>query len=612
MMLLWPLLFRRALAALVPMLAALFLLVALSAEAKESDIWYVTEGGTGNGQTADTPAGSGDLRRIIALEAKAGDQVWVASGRYTPTLDGGNRRVSFTLQTGIAVLGGFAPPFGEATTSVDRNPRENETLLTGDIDEYASIKYNSHHVISCDSVASRDARGHPTLLDGFTITGGCANAGSSEQGGGLHLSNSSPVISDCLIRDNHANDKGGGVYAGASSDPAFRHCRISGNTTESQGGGIHLEDSHASLRCCTLTDNNAHSGGAIYSHSSSYRLVSSTVAHNSATHLGGGIYNNWRSALTLLNSTVAGNTAGLSGGGLFHDFSDATIVGCTLAANSAGDLGSGIYSNNSGLVATNCILWNNRENEIRPDGGDFTYCIISADSPEPLDATNSNASPLLGPLADNGGATETCAIGRNGSAFNGASPDIMEDNDIDTDQRGLPRPAWGGYDIGAFELQPAVLQISTDWRGHGVISPCNPPVLAGEGISLDVSPDVGYRLASLVSGDSRGRSEDLLCQVGSPDMGHTVVFTNVTQNHTLSAAFGEQSYTIAATAGDGGRIDPSGDVTVACSEDVAFEISPDIGYLIDAVSVDGTAVGSPDRYTFHHVSADHRIEALFA
>ncbi|MCF7936451.1 MAG: hypothetical protein K9L28_08925, partial [Synergistales bacterium] len=71
-------------------------------------------------------------------------------------------------------------------------------------------------------------------------------------------------------------------------------------------------------------------------------------------------------------------------------------------------------------------------------------------------------------------------------------------------------------------------------------------------------------------------------------------------------------FTITASADEGGSIVPSGDVTVACSDDVAFEISPDIGYLIDAVSVDGTAVGSPDRYTFHHVSADHRIEALFA
>ena len=74
---------------------------------------------------------------------------------------------------------------------------------------------------------------------------------------------------------------------------------------------------------------------------------------------------------------------------------------------------------------------------------------------------------------------------------------------------------------------------------------------------------------------------------------------------------GMTSYTITASAGAGGSIDPSGSVSVTSGSDKTFAITADEGYKIADVLVDGESVGAVNEYTFENVRAKHTIEAWF-
>lgn len=71
------------------------------------------------------------------------------------------------------------------------------------------------------------------------------------------------------------------------------------------------------------------------------------------------------------------------------------------------------------------------------------------------------------------------------------------------------------------------------------------------------------------------------------------------------------SYTIKASAGNGGIISPSGNVTVARGKDQSFSINPINGYRISDVIVDGKSVGAVSTYTFDSVKANHTIQVKF-
>ena len=71
-------------------------------------------------------------------------------------------------------------------------------------------------------------------------------------------------------------------------------------------------------------------------------------------------------------------------------------------------------------------------------------------------------------------------------------------------------------------------------------------------------------------------------------------------------------YTIDASAGANGSIDPVGSVTVAAGADKTFTITADAGYHISDVTVDGKSVGAVSSYTFEDVMTNHTIRATFA
>ena len=70
-------------------------------------------------------------------------------------------------------------------------------------------------------------------------------------------------------------------------------------------------------------------------------------------------------------------------------------------------------------------------------------------------------------------------------------------------------------------------------------------------------------------------------------------------------------FTVNASAGNGGSISPKYNVTVPQGEDLTFTITPDEGYKIDEVTVDGKSVDDVEKYTFYNLSEDHIINVTF-
>ena len=70
-------------------------------------------------------------------------------------------------------------------------------------------------------------------------------------------------------------------------------------------------------------------------------------------------------------------------------------------------------------------------------------------------------------------------------------------------------------------------------------------------------------------------------------------------------------YTIKATAGTGGSISPSGSISVREGRDQTFTITPDKGYAVSNVKIDGKSIGAVKSYTFENVSRTHTIEVIF-
>ena len=73
-----------------------------------------------------------------------------------------------------------------------------------------------------------------------------------------------------------------------------------------------------------------------------------------------------------------------------------------------------------------------------------------------------------------------------------------------------------------------------------------------------------------------------------------------------------KTYTITATAGEGGVITPAGETTVTCNGTQSFSITASAGYYVEDVLVDGSSVGVVNNYVFSGVTEDHTIEVVFA
>ncbi len=86
---------------------------------------------------------------------------------------------------------------------------------------------------------------------------------------------------------------------------------------------------------------------------------------------------------------------------------------------------------------------------------------------------------------------------------------------------------------------------------------------------------------------------------------------SVKASMTFTANFTADLKVIKATTGAGGRIEPSGDVTLGYGATQTFVVTPDEGYKVHACLVDGATVTIDRNYTFAHVTTDHAISVTF-
>jgi flagellar hook assembly protein FlgD len=149
-------------------------------------------------------------------------------------------------------------------------------------------------------------------------------------------------------------------------------------------------------------------------------------------------------------------------------------------------------------------------------------------------------------------------------------------------------------------VSQTIRTITASAGANGSISPSGSVALNNGAIqTFYIAATPGYHIADvLVDGAS----------VGAWAM---YKFDNVTANHTITASFAINTYTITASAGANGTISPSGIVSVNSGATTTFTMTPNTGYLVSNVLVDGVSVGAVSTYTFNNVIANHTIAAIF-
>ncbi len=255
-----------------------------------------------------------------------------------------------------------------------------------------------------------------------------------------------------------------------------------GLTPGMEFGGAILNSGELSVVRSAISGNSGQRGGGIANTAGGVLSVqNSTINGNVARHpsgggmAGAGILNASATA-TVINSTVTGNATLGRGGGIFNgaqaspDTATATIISSTIADNAGA--GANLFNSSNGGPATltfsNTIVADPRGGEQNCSSAgaasfaaasqghnlaDDNACELTAPGDQP------STEPMLGPLSNNGGPTQTIALPMGSPAIDQGVSDGLP-----TDQRDLTRPVdfpaipnapgGDGSDIGAFELHP--------------------------------------------------------------------------------------------------------------------------------------------------------------
>ena len=104
---------------------------------------------------------------------------------------------------------------------------------------------------------------------------------------------------------------------------------------------------------------------------------------------------------------------------------------------------------------------------------------------------------------------------------------------------------------------------------------------------------------------------NIVVGIGAKTYTLTILRNSGTGGNEGGGGSGYSYYTIKATAGTGGSISPSGNVSVREGGDQTFTITPDKGYAVANVKIDGKRIGAVKSYTFKNVRRTHTIEVIF-
>ncbi|MEP6485053.1 MAG: choice-of-anchor Q domain-containing protein [Rudaea sp.] len=361
----------------------------------------------------------------------------------------------------LTLSNGVIPIYADSLTIQGRSAAD--TVIGGNGADRVFLHYGY------TSLVLRDV----TVRDGFNQV-----AGYKIAGGACILSNALVTLDHSVVKNCKA--VGEGAYGGGILSPglAMYTSTLSDNTaqgsllttlTASYGGGAFAYRSTAAVYDSTISGNRAigdpagmfgtYDTGAGLFVDDGGSITRSTLSNNYTDGTGGGIATH--AGLTIGNSTISGNTAKLKGGGgiFARVFNDLVITSSTIAQNTAAK-GGGVYvaaHGGAGQTLQSTIIANNHAT-VSGDDVSAQYSVtfsgannlVMAATMTTLPSDTLSADPLLLPLADNGGPTQTHAwlltsLVRN--AGNNAAGSIV-------DQRGYTRVFGVAADIGALEYAP--------------------------------------------------------------------------------------------------------------------------------------------------------------
>jgi hypothetical protein len=154
-------------------------------------------------------------------------------------------------------------------------------------------------------------------------------------------------------------------------------------------------------------------------------------------------------------------------------------------------------------------------------------------------------------------------------------------------------------------FKPITHVITATTDGNGSILPGGSvTVNHGASQAFQIFPNTGYDLSAVV-----------VDGIPEPTPATTYTFYNVTASHTISATFVRQTFTITASSDVNGSIAPSGNVSVNYGDNQTFTFTPDFGYKVSQVLVDGESnpgAALAGAYTFPYITDNHTISVFFA
>jgi len=237
---------------------------------------------------------------------------------------------------------------------------------------------------------------------------------------------------------------------------------IANGLTGAGGAGIYTEGP-LTLTACVFrnnTDSSVTGGGAVLGGSASTLTVTGCLFTANQANYGPAIEYYSGNQAVITNCTVTGNTISDVQGGIIDALGAIRLESCTVSGNTALAGSSGAVNVFGGTIQyRNTIVSGNTPVQFANNGGTMTSLgrNISSDGSGGLTAPGDlpNTNPLLGPLADNGGPTQTFAPMIGSPAIDAGDPV----NFPATDQRGVARPlavlsCTNVPDIGAVEVQP--------------------------------------------------------------------------------------------------------------------------------------------------------------
>ena len=303
------------------------------------------------------------------------------------------------------------------------------------------------------------------------------------------------TISDGLVLGSYPEGFGGGIFC-EDSDLTVMACALIGNSaTEGFGGGIMSVSFNGfhllAVDSSTFSQNQAAAGGGLISYAAgggmSASVINSTFSGNYAPY-GGGLSNvielPGSAQLYVGNSTFSANSGTVTGGAIYIQPAGGSSEAPLQIANSIfyqGGAPGGTIANNGDTVTSfgHNIASDAGVTNYNGGGGGFFGA-----------GDQINTDPMLGPLADNGGPTETHALLPGSTAINAGNDALAPERD----QRGFGRS--GVSDIGAFEFNgaaPVQLVSAVSRKTHGGAGDFDVPLpLTGEpGVESRVGPAPG-------------------------------------------------------------------------------------------------------------------------